>query len=88
MQFVDLVKRTYPAHYALYNTELYFSNMLMADLGLRDQAFKVVAYVANGTAFLICNSYSTCHYGYISCKTIYCEQHGQIVLLDSIQDFI
>jgi len=44
---IEFVKRTYPAHYALYNTELYFSNMLLTDLSLCNRSFQVVAYVSN-----------------------------------------
>jgi hypothetical protein len=53
--FIDAVRTTYPAHYALYNTEIHFSNMLLADLGLADKAFKAFAYVSDRTCIITTN---------------------------------
>jgi hypothetical protein len=51
--FVEAVKQTFPAHYQLYNTELYFSNMLMTDLGLKDKAYKIVCYMKDAFAITV-----------------------------------
>eukprot|EP01080_Neovahlkampfia_damariscottae_P007424 gene7424-11747_t len=51
--FVEAVRLTYPEHYKLFNTELYFSNMLMTDLGLADKAYKVVCYMKDAFSLTV-----------------------------------
>ena len=48
LTFVDSVRKHYPAHYAAYNSEIYFSNMLMTDLRLADRRYRITCYVNNG----------------------------------------
>jgi hypothetical protein len=47
LNFLQAIRQTYPAHYTLFNNELYFSNMLITDWRLRDRAYQIVIHVAN-----------------------------------------
>ncbi len=51
LSFIQVLRRTYPAHYALFNNEIYFSNMLIADWRLRDRTYKILLYVSNCKLF-------------------------------------
>lgn len=85
LSFIEIVKKTYPQHYALFNSELFFSNMLLTDLGLREKAYKIVCYATNGTLKLISNiiisDSSNC---YIQSKTIYYQKAGGSLLVNKI----
>jgi hypothetical protein len=50
--YLNSIKNTYPKHYQLYNKELYFSNMLLTDLGLKDKVFKLIFFIPNSKKIL------------------------------------
>lgn len=47
LSFIQAVQSTYPAHYTLFNNELHFSNMLLADDRLKNRTIKVLFRVSD-----------------------------------------
>jgi hypothetical protein len=53
MSLIESVQRAMPEHYKLYNSELYFSNMLLTDYRLSDKTYKVILHVNNMFAMVV-----------------------------------
>ncbi len=47
LSFIQAVRSTFPAHYALFNSELHFSNMLLADDRLKNRSVKILFQVSD-----------------------------------------
>ncbi len=47
LSFIQAVRSTFPAHYALFNSELHFSNMLLADDRLKSRSVKILFQVSD-----------------------------------------